>query len=176
MLRRYSKTDYWGTFELFRDIETPNHVTGLTIRFVHFHRSWQIRQPAILSKLRSSVQGLFRLLSATTAKSISEVKPSNKRGAHHNRDFTLSRKQAFQRPIYMQKPDDFRHPAFQFAEREALEPTLSRNIIKLQITDNHILSKVQSKSKSFWISFAIPNIGCIFGCRISNAPNYEYQT
>ena len=36
-----------------------------------------------------------------------------------------------------------------FAEREALEPTLSRNIIKLQITDNHILSKVQSKSKSF---------------------------
>lgn len=35
------------------------------------------------------------------------------------------------------------------AERQALEPTLSRNIIKLQITDNHILSKVQSKSKSF---------------------------
>ena len=34
-------------------------------------------------------------------------------------------------------------------EMEALEPTLSRNIIKLQITDNHILSKVQSKSKSF---------------------------
>lgn len=24
--------------------------------------------------------------------------------------------------------------------------------------------------------FAIPNIGCIFGCRISNTPNYEYQT
>ena len=36
-----------------------------------------------------------------------------------------------------------------FAERQALEPTLSRNIIKLQITDNHILSKAQSKSKSF---------------------------
>ena len=35
------------------------------------------------------------------------------------------------------------------AEREALEPMLSRNIIKLQITDNHILSKAQSKSKSF---------------------------
>ena len=34
-------------------------------------------------------------------------------------------------------------------ELKALEPTLSRNIIKLQITDNHILSKVQSKSKSF---------------------------
>ena len=34
-------------------------------------------------------------------------------------------------------------------EREALEPMLSRNIIKLQITDNHILSKAQSKSKSF---------------------------
>ena len=32
---------------------------------------------------------------------------------------------------------------------EALEPMLSRNIIKLQITDNHILSKAQSKSKSF---------------------------
>ena len=29
-----------------------------------------------------------------------------------------------------------------FAERQALEPILSRNIIKLQITDNHILSKV----------------------------------
>ena len=34
-------------------------------------------------------------------------------------------------------------------ERGALEPMLSRNIIKLQITDNHILSKAQSKSKSF---------------------------
>lgn len=27
-------------------------------------------------------------------------------------------------------------------EKKALEPILSRNIIKLQITDNHILSKV----------------------------------
>ena len=36
-----------------------------------------------------------------------------------------------------------------FAERQALEPTYSRNIIKLQITDNHILSGVHSKSKSF---------------------------
>ena len=26
------------------------------------------------------------------------------------------------------------------------------------------------------MSFAISIIGCIFGCRISNAPNYEYQT
>ena len=34
-------------------------------------------------------------------------------------------------------------------DEEALEPMLSRNIIKLQITDNHILSKAQSKSKSF---------------------------
>ena len=25
------------------------------------------------------------------------------------------------------------------------------------------------------MSFAISIIGCIFGCRISNAPNYEYQ-
>lgn len=39
--------------------------------------------------------------------------------------------------------------SFLLAEREALEPMLSRNIIKLQITDNHILSKAQSKSKSF---------------------------
>ena len=35
------------------------------------------------------------------------------------------------------------------AEREALEPILSRNIIKSQITDNHIPYKGQSKSKSF---------------------------
>ena len=36
-----------------------------------------------------------------------------------------------------------------FAERQALEPTLSENIIKSQITDNHTLSTIQSKSKSF---------------------------
>ena len=36
-----------------------------------------------------------------------------------------------------------------FAERQALEPTYSKNIIKLQITDNHILFGVHSKSKSF---------------------------
>lgn len=36
-----------------------------------------------------------------------------------------------------------------FVEREALEPTLSENIVKLQITDNHILSTMKSKSKSF---------------------------
>ncbi len=35
------------------------------------------------------------------------------------------------------------------AEREAPEPTLSENIIKLQIADNHILSTMKSKSKSF---------------------------
>lgn len=35
------------------------------------------------------------------------------------------------------------------AEREAPEPMLSENIIKLQITDNHILYTMQSKSKSF---------------------------
>ena len=39
--------------------------------------------------------------------------------------------------------------ASKFLEHKALEPMLSRNIIKLQITDNHILSKAQSKSKSF---------------------------
>ena len=32
---------------------------------------------------------------------------------------------------------------------QAPEPTLSENIIKLQIIDNHILSTMQSKSKSF---------------------------
>ncbi|WP_305156103.1 DUF4980 domain-containing protein [uncultured Duncaniella sp.] len=34
-------------------------------------------------------------------------------------------------------------------EPEAPEPTLSENIIKLQIADNHILSTMKSKSKSF---------------------------
>lgn len=38
---------------------------------------------------------------------------------------------------------------FLLAERQALEPTLSENIVKLQITDNHILSTMKSKSKSF---------------------------
>ena len=36
-----------------------------------------------------------------------------------------------------------------FAEREALEPTYSRNIIKLQIINNQTLFGVHSKSKSF---------------------------
>lgn len=34
------------------------------------------------------------------------------------------------------------HIHFSQSEIQALEPILSRNIIKLQITDNHILSKV----------------------------------
>ena len=34
-------------------------------------------------------------------------------------------------------------------EKQAPEPTLSENIIKLQIIDNHILYTMQSKSKSF---------------------------
>lgn len=38
---------------------------------------------------------------------------------------------------------------YEYIDTKALEPMLSRNIIKLQITDNHILSKAQSKSKSF---------------------------
>ena len=33
--------------------------------------------------------------------------------------------------------------------RQAPEPMLSENIIKSQIIDNHILSTMQSKSKSF---------------------------
>ena len=36
-----------------------------------------------------------------------------------------------------------------FAERQALEPTHSRNIIKLQVIDNQALFRVHSKSKSF---------------------------
>lgn len=35
------------------------------------------------------------------------------------------------------------------AERQALEPIYSRNIIKMQIIDNQILFEVYSKSKSF---------------------------
>ena len=35
------------------------------------------------------------------------------------------------------------------AEREALELILSENIIELQFTDNQILIKIQSKTKSF---------------------------
>ena len=35
------------------------------------------------------------------------------------------------------------------AERQALEPTLSENIIKSQIADNHTLSTIRSKSKFF---------------------------
>ena len=35
------------------------------------------------------------------------------------------------------------------AERQALEPTYSRNIIKLQIINNQTLFGVHSKSKSF---------------------------
>ena len=38
---------------------------------------------------------------------------------------------------------------FRLAEREALEPTYSRNIIKLQIINNQALFGVHSKSKSF---------------------------
>ena len=36
-----------------------------------------------------------------------------------------------------------------FAERQAPEPTLSENIIKLQIINNQALFGVHSKSKSF---------------------------
>lgn len=38
---------------------------------------------------------------------------------------------------------------WEVTDKQAPEPTLSENIIKLQITDNHILSTMQSKSKSF---------------------------
>ena len=39
-------------------------------------------------------------------------------------------------------PDDPVQFPHRFTERRALEPILSRNIIKSQIIDNHILSKV----------------------------------
>ena len=39
--------------------------------------------------------------------------------------------------------------AIEELESQAPEPTLSENIIKLQIIDNHILYTMQSKSKSF---------------------------
>ena len=38
---------------------------------------------------------------------------------------------------------------FFLAERQALELILSENIIELQFTDNQILIKIQSKTKSF---------------------------
>ena len=38
---------------------------------------------------------------------------------------------------------------FLLAERQAPEPTLSENIIKLQIIENHLLYTMQRKSKSF---------------------------
>ncbi len=41
------------------------------------------------------------------------------------------------------------HCSALLAEREALEPTYSRNIIKLQIINNQTLFGVHSKSKSF---------------------------
>lgn len=41
------------------------------------------------------------------------------------------------------------YPAARSAERQALEPIHSRNIIKLQITDNHTQFGIHSKSKSF---------------------------
>ena len=48
------------------------------------HHRWQIRQPAVLSKLRSSAQGLLRLLSASIQNQ-NKSNPSNKRGAHQKR-------------------------------------------------------------------------------------------
>ncbi len=38
---------------------------------------------------------------------------------------------------------------YEWQEIEALEPIHSRNIIKLQITDNHTQFGIHSKSKSF---------------------------
>ena len=56
---------------------------GVTILFVRFLPQLT-NTPASGSQQATQLSpGLLRLLSATTAKSISEVKPSNKRGAHH---------------------------------------------------------------------------------------------
>ena len=41
------------------------------------------------------------------------------------------------------------HVFYFSAERQALELILSENIIELQFTDNQILIKIQSKTKSF---------------------------
>ena len=49
----------------------------------------------------------------------------------------------------LQQSDEVTEDYHQFCKDEAPEPTLSENIIKLQITDNHILYPMQSKSKSF---------------------------
>ena len=43
----------------------------------------------------------------------------------------------------------YRDFLYDSAERQALEPTYSRNIIKLQIINNQALFGVHSKSKSF---------------------------
>lgn len=50
---------------------------------------------------------------------------------------------------WKQKHTDFFKVLMKMMERRAPEPTLSENIIKLQIIDNHILYTMQSKSKSF---------------------------
>ena len=63
-----------------------------------------------------------------------------------------------------------------FAEREALEPALSQNIIQSQMPINNQLITIIIKSKYYRISLAISIFGCIFGCRISNTPSHEHQT
>lgn len=51
--------------------------------------------------------------------------------------------------MFVYDKNDFFGTASVHVESEAPEPTLSENIIKLQIIDNHILYTMQSKSKSF---------------------------
>ena len=66
-----------------RDTRTRKPPKSCTCLYMDWHHHWQIRPPAVLSKLRSSARGLLHLLSDTTTKSISEVNPFNKRAAHH---------------------------------------------------------------------------------------------
>ena len=70
-----------------------------------------------------------------------DVSPFRKLGRNRRK---VVMKESYAQPIYLLQ-DEF----LTVMKTEAPEPTLSENIIKLQITDNHILSTMQSKSKSF---------------------------
>ena len=65
------------------------------------HHRWQIRQPAVLSKLRSSAQGLLRLLSATTTKSYRKLNRPTK--GVHIKMMSASRK----RVVFLEKQPGF---------------------------------------------------------------------
>ena len=68
------------------------------------------------------------------------------------------RKQAFQRPIYIQKPDDFRHPAFQLAEREGFEPPdpLRSTVFKTAAFDHSAISPILFPNWDLLLLVALP--------------------